>query len=103
MMYLLVFTALHAYAGTPNIVHFMADDVGYNDLGFANGGLTHTPAIDALVYYTIFFSFFPFFMFNVPVNACLPLSNVPYIHQLNCPPPHLNMLMLRFRSKKGCF
>ena len=50
MTYLLVFTAFaYAYAGTPNIVHFMADDVGYNDLGFANGGLTHTPAIDALV------------------------------------------------------
>jgi arylsulfatase A-like enzyme len=30
------------------IVHVVADDLGYNDLGYTNGGLTHTPHIDAL-------------------------------------------------------
>ena len=33
----------------PTIVHVIADDLGYNDLGFTNGGKTHTPIIDALV------------------------------------------------------
>ena len=30
----------------PHIVQIVADDLGYNDLGFLNGGATLTPAID---------------------------------------------------------
>ena len=30
------------------IVHIVADDLGYNDLGYSNGGRTHTSNIDAL-------------------------------------------------------
>ena len=30
--------ALAAHAGPPNIIHFMADDLGWNDLGHFNGG-----------------------------------------------------------------
>lgn len=33
----------------PHIVVFVADDLGYNDLGFTNGGKTHTPYINELV------------------------------------------------------
>ena len=33
----------------PHIVQIVADDLGYNDLGFLNGGATLTPSIDALV------------------------------------------------------
>ena len=32
----------------PTIVHVIADDLGYNDLGSDNGGKTHTPNIDSL-------------------------------------------------------
>ena len=32
----------------PHILFITADDLGYNDLGALNGGLTITPAIDAL-------------------------------------------------------
>lgn len=33
----------------PHLVVFVADDLGYNDLGFTNGGKTHTPYINELV------------------------------------------------------
>ena len=33
----------------PHIVQIVADDLGYHDLGFLNGGATITPEIDALV------------------------------------------------------
>lgn len=32
----------------PNIVLVVADDMGYGDVGFVNGGLTETPALDLL-------------------------------------------------------
>ena len=39
------------FAASPraNIVQIVADDLGYHDLGIRNGGLTITPAIDALI------------------------------------------------------
>lgn len=33
----------------PNIVFILADDMGYGDLSAFNGGLSHTPALDALM------------------------------------------------------
>jgi len=38
-----------AKPASPNILFIVADDLGYADLGVRNGGLTLTPAIDALV------------------------------------------------------
>eukprot|EP01079_Euglenida_sp_SAG-EU17-18_P002860 gene2860-3455_t len=36
-------------AALPTIVHFVADDLGYNDLGHTNGNKTYSPHIDRLV------------------------------------------------------
>lgn len=33
----------------PHIIHIVADDLGYNDLGIFNKGKTHTPYIDSLI------------------------------------------------------
>lgn len=33
----------------PNIVHIIADDLGYSDLSYHNGGITSTPNIDGLI------------------------------------------------------
>jgi arylsulfatase B len=33
----------------PSIIHIIADDLGYNDLGYTNGGKTFTPNIDGLL------------------------------------------------------
>ena len=41
--------AVFAAAPRANIVQIVADDLGYHDLGTRNGGLTITPAIDALI------------------------------------------------------
>eukprot|EP00036_Acanthoecidae_sp_10tr_P003653 CAMPEP_0182937928 /NCGR_PEP_ID=MMETSP0105_2-20130417/42963_1 /TAXON_ID=81532 ORGANISM="Acanthoeca-like sp., Strain 10tr" /NCGR_SAMPLE_ID=MMETSP0105_2 /ASSEMBLY_ACC=CAM_ASM_000205 /LENGTH=113 /DNA_ID=CAMNT_0025077177 /DNA_START=47 /DNA_END=384 /DNA_ORIENTATION=- len=34
---------------SPIVVHVVADDLGYNDLGFMNGNKTHTPHVNRLV------------------------------------------------------
>lgn len=39
----------HEAGALPNIVHFMADDPGWNDLGHFNGGKTITTNIDTLI------------------------------------------------------
>ena len=38
-----------AIKARPNILLVVADDLGYNDLGFTNNGKTHTPNIDEAV------------------------------------------------------
>jgi len=38
-----------AAGAPPTIVHVVADDLGWDDLGFANGGKTYTPHIDKAV------------------------------------------------------
>ena len=32
-----------------NIIQIVADDLGYNDIGYANGNKSMTPHIDALI------------------------------------------------------
>jgi arylsulfatase A len=41
--------AASSAAAPPMIVQVVADDLGYNDLGFTNNGKTHTPNIDEAV------------------------------------------------------
>lgn len=36
-------------ATPPHIIHIVADDLGYNDLGLFNGEKTHTPYINSLI------------------------------------------------------
>jgi len=36
-------------AQPPNIIFIVADDLGWNDMGFKNGGLINTPNVDSLV------------------------------------------------------
>ena len=35
-------------ASRPSVLLILADDLGYGDFGRFNGGLTHTPVLDAL-------------------------------------------------------
>jgi arylsulfatase A-like enzyme len=45
----LISAALLGVAPLPTIIQIVADDLGYNDLGYENGGKTFTPHIDAMV------------------------------------------------------
>jgi len=38
-----------SFCTPPTIIHLIADDLGWDDLGFANGNRTHTPHINAAV------------------------------------------------------
>ena len=42
-------------ASPRHIVHIVADDLGYNDLGIMNGNLSYTPSIDSLIEVDSFF------------------------------------------------
>ena len=37
-----------AAAGAPHIIHIMGDDIGWNDLSYHHGSLSHSPHLDAL-------------------------------------------------------
>eukprot|EP00052_Salpingoeca_macrocollata_P019248 m.159470 g.159470 ORF g.159470 m.159470 type:complete len:537 (+) comp20908_c0_seq1:1127-2737(+) len=49
MLLLGLILVLPVAAIPPHIIHIVADDLGYNDLGRFNGGKTVTPNIDALI------------------------------------------------------
>ena len=49
MLVQLALIATTVGAKHPHIVHIVADDLGFNDLGITNGGRTHTPTIDGLI------------------------------------------------------
>ena len=55
----------------PLIVQVVADDLGYNDLGYANGGKTHTPHIDAAVQQGIKLTAYHTYKVCAPTRASL--------------------------------
>ena len=53
----------------PHLVQIVADDLGYNDLGYFNGGKTITPTIDGLLQGGVFLSNFYAFRVCAPSRA----------------------------------
>ena len=62
----------------PHIVHFMADDLGWNDLGRFNGGLTITPAIDGLIQQGVILQRFHTFKVCAPSRASTLSGRYPF-------------------------
>ena len=62
----------------PTIVHVIADDLGYNDLGFANGGKTHTPHIDAAVAAGISLTRYHTYKVCSPTRASIMTGRYPW-------------------------
>jgi len=64
----------------PNIVLFLADDVGWNDVGFHNNGEFQTPAIDSLVKDGVEFSRFYTTSICSPTRAGVMTGKYPIRH-----------------------
>ena len=71
-------TAVASPAVPPTIVHVIADDLGYNDLGFANGGKTHTPHIDAAVAKGISLTSYHTYKVCSPTRASIMTGRYPW-------------------------
>lgn len=57
--------------GRPNFIVFMADDLGYGDLGFTGNKDVHTPNIDALARESVYFPNFYVSPVCAPTRAAL--------------------------------
>ena len=62
----------------PHVLHIVADDLGYDDLGHFNGGKTHTPAIDALIGGGIALSAYNTFKICSPTRASIMTGRYPW-------------------------
>ena len=67
-----------ASATPPHILFITADDLGYNDLGALNGGLTFTPAIDALRASGVVLSDYHTFKICSPSRASVLSGRYPF-------------------------
>eukprot|EP00041_Stephanoeca_diplocostata_P016571 m.326835 g.326835 ORF g.326835 m.326835 type:complete len:406 (+) comp20409_c0_seq11:213-1430(+) len=65
-------------AAKPNIVHIVADDLGYNDLGIRNGGKTFTPVIDDLIRNGVTLSSYYTFRVCAPTRASIMTGRYPW-------------------------
>ncbi len=72
-------TCCLAAAERPNIVHIMGDDVGRDNLGFFNGGATHTPHLDATFFRGgVFLADFHTFKICGPSRASTMTGRYPF-------------------------
>ena len=62
----------------PHIVHIVADDLGYNDLGITNGNKTQTPAIDALIRGGVRLTSYYTFRVCSPTRASIMTGRYPW-------------------------
>ena len=78
----------------PNVLVIMADDLGYNDLGYQGSSVVKTPHIDALAHTGVIFT-----DAHTAASVCSP-SRAGFItgryqqrfgHEANCPPDGLGM------------
>jgi len=69
-------TALASQAAKPNIVLFLADDLGWGDVGF-HGGATPTPNIDKLAAQSLELTRFYTYPFCTPTRAALLTGRMP--------------------------
>jgi hypothetical protein len=88
--------AAAAAGSKPHIVHFMADDLGWNDLGRFNGGLTITPAIDGLIQQGVILQRFHTFKVCAPSRASTLVRYAP-----GCMRQHASDLHARNTPRAG--
>ena len=67
-----------AFATPPHIIHIMADDLGRDNLGLSNGGLTFTPAIDTLAAEGLILDSFYTFKICAPSRASTMVGRYPF-------------------------
>lgn len=75
---LLLAESVPSAAAKANILHFMADDLGWNDLGHFNGGLTLTPHIDGLIATGVLLDRFHTFKVCAPSRASTMSGRYPF-------------------------
>ena len=62
----------------PTIVHVVADDLGWDGLGFANGGRTHTPHVDAAVRQGVLLTSYYTYKVCSPSRASIMTGRYPW-------------------------
>eukprot|EP00041_Stephanoeca_diplocostata_P000814 m.17077 g.17077 ORF g.17077 m.17077 type:complete len:629 (+) comp11147_c0_seq1:175-2061(+) len=88
------------YAVPTTIVHLVADDLGYNDMGFMNGGKTYTPNADQMVSEGIRMTSYHTYKVCSPTRASLMTGRYPWgvgyyeMHGDEAVPLHTMMLPL---------
>src|SRR4051794_25429635 len=75
-------TTLKAQASKPNIVHIVADDLGWKDVGFNGCTDIKTPNIDALAAGGAKFTQFYVQPMCTPTRACLMTGRYPFRYGL---------------------
>ena len=62
----------------PHIVHVVADDLGYDNLGFTNGNKTHTPHLNNLAAKGIVLTAFHAYKVCSPTRASIMTGRYPW-------------------------
>ena len=65
-------------ANLPHIIFIVADDLGYEDLGFKNGNKTHTPVLDGLIRDGVHMTSYYTFKLCSPTRASLMSGRYPW-------------------------